>query len=299
MHTHSPLATINLASAIPFADPEAITSVLIETDEAEVLNFLAQRPGHTVMLAGLIRDNGLVNPLNRGVFYCCRNLSGALEGVALIGHATLFETRTERALHALGETARNCHSTHMIMGEADKLDEFWGVCLTGGHSQRRICREHLLELGWPIEMTKEVPGLRLATLDDLDLIMPIHAQMAFDESGVDPREYDPKGFRERYERRIMQGRTWVWIESGKLNFKADIVSDTPEVIYLEGIWVNPESRSDGLGTRCLLQVARTLLSQSRSICVFVNELNSAALRFYERVGFRRKGVYDTVFVKST
>jgi len=75
-----------------------------------------------------------------------------------------------------------------------------------------------------------------------------------------------------------------------------VVSDTPQVAYLEGVWVNPESRSNGFGTRCLLQVSRRLLSQSRTVCVFVNELNSAALKFYKRVNFKAKGVFDTVFV---
>src|SRR5947207_1023052 len=67
-------------------------------DEAEVLEFLSARPIHTVYLATLIRDNGLVSPDNRGSFYSYRNTLGELEGVALIGHATMIETRSETAL---------------------------------------------------------------------------------------------------------------------------------------------------------------------------------------------------------
>jgi len=59
---------------------------------------LAERPLHTVCIAGFIRDNGLESPLNRGRFYACRNSEGLLEGVALIGHATLIEARTTRAM---------------------------------------------------------------------------------------------------------------------------------------------------------------------------------------------------------
>src|SRR5512132_2312545 len=53
---------------------------LDDSNAGEVLAFLAERPIHTVMMAGLIRDNGLVSPLNRGAFYACRNKTGRLEG---------------------------------------------------------------------------------------------------------------------------------------------------------------------------------------------------------------------------
>ena len=44
--------------------------------ESEVLTFLAQRPIHTVIMAGFILDNGLVSRLNRGKFYGCRDAKG-------------------------------------------------------------------------------------------------------------------------------------------------------------------------------------------------------------------------------
>jgi GNAT superfamily N-acetyltransferase len=262
-----------------------------------VLEFLERRPIQTAMLAGLIRDNGLRSHFNRGYFYGCRNRAGEFEGVALVGHATLFETSTDRALETLAGVAQRCEATHMIMGETNLLNQFWGF-YSRQKSKRRACRERLLELSHPIPAGPTISGLRPATLNDLDLILPIHAKMAFDESGVDPLRKDAEGFRDRYARRIRKNRTWVWIDDGKPIFKAEIVSDTPQVAYLEGVWVNPEFRSQGQGTHCLLQLSRQLLSSSNSICVFVNEDNSAALRFYERAGFVERSVYDTFFLKS-
>jgi len=208
---------------------EVSTSLLGEESKVEVLEFLERRPFHTVMLNGLIRDNGVVNRLNRGDFYGCRNQRGELEGVALIGHATLVETSTDRALRAFAYLARKCSWTHMIMGESERLEEFWAYYFDDDRRMNRSCRETLLEFRWPIEVRPEVPGLRLATLDDFDLLLPVHAQMAYEESGVDPFEQDPDGFRDRCARRIEQGRTWVWIERGQLVFKADVVSQTPNV----------------------------------------------------------------------
>jgi uncharacterized protein len=126
--------------------------------------------------------------------------------------------------------------------------------------------------------------------------MPIQAQMAFDESRVNPLEQDPEGFRQRCSRRIKQGRTWVWIENGELIFKADILSDTSSVIYLEGVWMNSARRAQGYGLRCMSQLALTLLSRTRSLCVLVNENNKEAHTFYYRAGYKLRSVYDTIFL---
>jgi len=271
---------------------------LTDTSKPEVLNFLEQRPAQTAMLSGLVRDNGLRSDFNRGDFFGCRNEHGELEGVALIGHATLFEARSERALYSLANRAQNCTGTHMLMGEQDGVQMFWEFYAGRQAQMRKSCREHLLELRPPVELTQEVSGLRLATPEDLEAILPIHAQMAFEESGVNPLDTDPDGFRERYLRRIQNQRSWVWIDSGSVVFKAEIVSQTPHVAYLEGVWVNPDSRAQGQGTNCVLQLSERLLSHSDSVCLFVNEENTAALKFYERMGFRDKNSFDTIFLQS-
>jgi uncharacterized protein len=267
------------------------------SQQSEVLDFLARRPIHTVGMVGLINDNGLVSPLNRGTFYSCRNSQGQIEGIALIGHATLMETTSDRALEAFAEIAQTCATTHMIMGELETINEFWGHYAAAGQQMRRACRELLFELKWPVEARAEVPGLRLAIAADLELIMPVQAQMAFDESGVNPLERDPEGFRQRCARRIAQGRTWVWVEAGQLMFKAEVVADTSSVIYLEGIWTNEEQRTQGYGLRCMSQLSRLLLSRTQSVSVLVNETNTTAHNFYQKAGYKLRGVYDTVFLQ--
>ena len=270
---------------------------LNDSSKPEVLDFLEQRPAQTAMLSGLIRDNGLSSDFNRGDFFGCRNEHGELEGVALIGHATLFEARSERALYSLANRAQNCTGTHMLMGEQDGVQMFWEFYAGRQAQMRKSCRQHLLELRSPVELSEEVPGLRLATTDDLEMILPIHGQMAFAESGINPLDKDPEGFRTRYLRRIQKQRSWVRIDSGGVVFKAEIVSQTPHVAYLEGVWVNPDSRSQGQGTNCVLQLSKHLLQRSESVCLFVNEDNTSALRFYERMGFNDKESFETIFLQ--
>src|SRR6185436_9219258 len=104
--------------------------------------------------------------------------------------------------------------------------------------------------------------------------------MAESESGVNPLDVDPDGFRSRCARRIEMGRVWVLEIDGKLVFKADIQADTPDVIYLEGVWVNPNEQGQGIGRKCLRQLSRELLSRTKSICVLVNEDDQRAHTFY-------------------
>jgi predicted GNAT family acetyltransferase len=270
---------------------------LAKSDEKEVLEFLAERPIHTVFMSGFIRDNGIVSPLNRGTFYGCRNRQGHLEGVALIGHATLVEVRNDEALAAFARLADRDGRPVMIIGEETRIEKFWDYYSESGHSPRLICRELLMEQRWPVEEFEDVLHLRPATIDDLGHVISAHAALAFEEVGVNPLEVDPIGFRMRTARRIEQGRVWVLIENGSLVFKADIVCDTPDVIYLEGVYVSPEARGRGYGSRCLMKMGRVLLSRAVAISLLVNEQNEAALALYRKAGYQLRSYYNSIFLQ--
>src|SRR5258705_713412 len=284
---------------LPEADVTVDVIELTEDDRNEVLAFLAERPVHTVCLAGFIRDNGLVSPHYRGTFYGCRNSEGRLEGVALIGHATLIEARTARAMEEFGLVAQGYQRTHMILGEKDKVEQFWNYYADEGQEMRLACRELLFELRYAMQVREEVEGLRRATLEDLDKIAPVQASMAEEESGKNPMEIDPEGFLARCARRIEMGRVWLLEEDGRLVFKADIQSDTPDVVYLEGVWVNPSERGKGIGRQCLRQLCQDLLVRTKSVCVLVNEENHRAHTFYRMCNFKMRGVYDSIFLQQT
>ena len=291
-------STMDSTQFLPQAEVSVTTVELADEFKNEVLAFLEERPIHTVALAGFIRDNGLASPHNRGKFYGCRNSEGRLEGVALIGHATLIDARTERAMQEFALVAQTSVKTHMIMGEQGSIEEFWNTYADDGQDMRRACRELLFEASRAMEMTGEISGLRLATLDDIELILPVHATMAEEESGINPLVVDPEGFRARCSRRIEKGRVWVMVEDDQLVFKADVVADTPSVIYLEGIWVNPTHRGTGRGRRALRQLCSGLLSRAKSVCVFANEENERAHSFYRMCNFKRRAVYDTIFLQQ-
>ena len=278
---------------------ELPTHLLTAGAEAEVTAFLAERPVHTVFMASLLRDNGLESPMNRGSFYACRDRRQRLEGVALIGHATLIEARSEAALAAFARIAQGCSLAHLIRGEQEKVEYFWSRYSETGATPRLVCRELLLEQRVPPVLRRYVKGLRRATHSDVGQIMEVNAAMAFEESGVNPMERDPEGFRRRTARRVEQGRYWVWTKRGRLVFKADVIAETPEASYLEGVYVSPEERGKGYGLSCLSQLGRSLLARTGAVCLTVNEQLRGTLGFYSKAGYRLSSYYDTIYLQGS
>ncbi|HLL73408.1 MAG TPA: GNAT family N-acetyltransferase [Pyrinomonadaceae bacterium] len=283
------------AHAAPDGRPSS-PQLLVRGQEKEALEFLAAHPVQNVIMMSFIRDNGFESSLNRGDFYACRDKRGELTGVALIGHHVLFAAERAENIGAFARQARERRDAHVIVGEREAVGEFWSVYARADESPLLVNKELLLELKWPIEVREFVPGLRPATFADIKLVAEVHAQMAFAESRKNPLEVDREGFLARIARRVEQGRLWVWVEDGRLIFKTDISSHTPEVIYLEGVYVHPDERGNGYGLRCLSQLSRELLSRAKSVCLLVNEQNEQAQTFYRRAGYKLHSNYDTIYL---
>jgi uncharacterized protein len=287
--------TENLRSLAAPSTAQPIQS-LSNRNKTEVLDFLSIRPLHTFVMTGWIRDNGLTNPLNRGKFYGYRNPQGRLEGVALIGHVTLFETDSEDALSVFSRLTQNCPTAKAVMGEENKMSRFLAYYTNGRPVPRQVCRELVFERCSKQPLDGPTPNLRLATQAEAELVIKVHAERAAEETGVNPLGVDPDGFRQRCARRIEQERVWVAVEDKRLVFKADVICELPEVSYLEGVYVSPERRGNGFGRLCMRHLTNLLLSRTKSVCLLIKEQNLAAKACYQRAGYQVRDYYQTVFL---
>ena len=101
-------------------------------------------------MTSFIVDNGIESPANRGRFLGFRNPEGRLEGVALIGHTTLIEARSDEALKAFAFAAKTSETPlHIIMSSGDSADEFWRYYDSGAKEPRLRCTELLFEVNFP------------------------------------------------------------------------------------------------------------------------------------------------------
>jgi len=246
-------------------------------------------------MTSFINDNGIVSELNRGEFFGYRNAAGELEGVALIGHTTLVEARTDSALHGLASAARTpATPIHVVMSSGDAAERFWKFAGLSA-APRLTCVERLFEAAFPYPVYEDM-GLRLATQAELIQVAEAQAEVAFIESGTDPMVRDREGFLKRVARRIDQGRVFVKMDGDKLVFKADIVAQTDETAYLEGIYTAPEYRGHGVAPRCLANLTVELMSRVSNVCMLSNVKFDAAHRSFEKAGYRSSDACTTLIV---
>jgi len=278
-----------------FVNTPVNISSLLPGDEDEVLTALSAPSLTNVIMSGFIRDNGLASSLNRGRFYAYRNEQSQLEGVALIGHTILLEAASDNAIQAFATFARREQPAHLLMGEHTAVQKFWGYYADKEQSPRLICPVVFLRRDEPFHESCSIDGLRPATEKDLEHVVHAQAAMAFETSGVDPLKKDPVGFRERYLRRIQKGRVWVLLKNDRLAFKTDVIADTPEATYIEGVYVSPEERGKGIGRTCVNALGQILLQRTKAIYLFVEQENTRTQSFYLNLGFSSGGQYDLLY----
>jgi ribosomal protein S18 acetylase RimI-like enzyme len=232
-----------------------------------------------------------------------------LEDVARRGFARFRAVEGERGLVALCyfganvvPSGKGCEAfaveaavraTRMIIGEEGAVTDLWAAA----RSVMPAPRED--RPGQPVYAIQEPPvgdssGLRAATIEDLELLLPACAATHREELGIDPLERDPDSFRRRTVSQIREGRSWLWAEDGTILFKAEASAWTPSAVQLQQVWVDPEARKHGYGTRGLGDLTRLLLEQTPSVCLFVRPENEPAIRLYEKIGMRRVGTYRSV-----
>jgi uncharacterized protein len=278
-----------------FTDAIALHS-LTSSHEQEVLAFLNRRPLHTFGLLGYIHHNSLVSPLNRGEFYACRNPQGELRGVALIGHVTLFEASSEAVIKSFAELAHTCSGIRMLLGEDSRIERFWKH-YAGDCAPARTTHYDLLACGrGSMKAGRRFCNLRKAASDDLDLIVMAHARAGFEENGTNLLRADMPGFVQRCALRIERGQTWVLVEDDRLIFKADVLTYSSQVAYLEAVWVDPQERGKGYGFRCMSELSDRLLEGAASICLLVNRQNEAAQALYKKIGYGPLGSYEVIAI---
>lgn len=171
----------------------------------------------------------------------------------------------------------------MLIGESRAVGELWeGV-------SERLPAPREDRPGQPVFVIRELPsngetGLRAATQDDFELLLPACAAAHEQELGVDPMRRDAEGFRWRTRSQIEEGRSWLWEEDGTILFKAEASAWTPSAVQLQQVWVDPFVRRGGYGSRGLRDLCRRLLETVPAVCLFVRAENVAAIRLYESIG---------------
>jgi ribosomal protein S18 acetylase RimI-like enzyme len=181
----------------------------------------------------------------------------------------------------------------MIIGDERAVSDLWHASATAMPTPRED------RPGQPVYRIDEPPppgesGVRVATEDDFDLLVPACAAAHEHEIGVDPLRRDPEGFRWRTRAQIVEGRSWLWVEEGTILFKAEASAWTPKAVQLQQVWTDPDARGHGYASRGLRDLCRLLLGRVPTVCLFVRRENEPAIRLYDAVGMQRALSYRSL-----
>ncbi|MBS2937461.1 GNAT family N-acetyltransferase [Nocardioides sp. J2M5] len=142
------------------------------------------------------------------------------------------------------------------------------------------------------------PSVRLTTPRDLDLLYPACVAMYTEEVGVSPENDSGGGdlYRARVQQLIGRGWSLASFDERGVVFKAEVACATPYAAQVQGVWVRPDRRGEGLATRGMASVVHHVIGTGVApvVSLYVNDWNTAARATYARVGFEQTATFSTV-----
>jgi predicted GNAT family acetyltransferase len=183
-----------------------------------------------------------------------------------------------------------------IVGPQEAVRVFWnGVAGSWGRPRETRWEQPHLEISArplvPIDSQ-----VRRTTRGDMAELYPACVAMYTEEVGISP-EYG--GGAELYRARVTQlvNRGWSFarFDEGRLVFKAEVACATPYAAQIQGVYVPPERRGEGLATAGMAAVVEIVRREiAPVVSLYVNDWNTAARVAYEKVGFAETARFATV-----
>ncbi len=199
------------------------------------------------------------------------------------------ETFAERAL-GRGRT------TSTIVGPSAAVEAFWELAgrRWGEPRETRWRQPHLaIETGPRVAPDPEV---RPTTRGDFDRLYPACVAMYTEEVGVSPEAAGGADlYRARVRQLINRGWSFARFEDDRLVFKAEVACVTPYAAQVQGVWVPPDRRGEGLATHGMAAVVESVRRAiAPVVSLYVNDWNEPARHAYERVGFAETARFSTI-----
>jgi len=270
--------------------------VLTGRDLDEVRALLAVDPVADVFVASRVELSGL-EPRRQGAELWGYGERGRLEAACWSGANLVPVQAGPEAARAFAERARregrHCSS---LVGPVEPLGVMWRLLRPSWGPAREVrARQPLLVLDSAPAVAPD-PLVRRVRPAELDVLLPACVAMFTEEVGVSPLAGDGGVlYRARVAELIDQGRAYARIEGGRVLFKAEVGAATGQACQVQGVWVAPHRRGEGLGTAGMAAVVELARAQvAPVVSLYVNDFNAAARRSYAKVGFTQAGTFCSV-----
>lgn len=142
------------------------------------------------------------------------------------------------------------------------------------------------------------PRVRPATRREVDLVLPAAAHMFTGEIGYAPYSSSPRHYRSSLAVLVERGQTYVIVERGRVVFKADVGSVALGCAQVQGVWVAPDLRGQGLAAPAMAATVEQIMLDHDApfVTLYVNDFNAPARATYRRIGMTDLGVFSTVLL---
>jgi predicted GNAT family acetyltransferase len=137
--------------------------------------------------------------------------------------------------------------------------------------------------------------VRRVELVEIPQLLPASVAMFAEELGISPIGVDGGAlYRAKVAEQIASGSVFALFENGEVIFKCELGAISPSACQIQGVWTKPDHRGAGIGTAGLARVVEIALAIAPTVCLYVNDFNTAARRSYEKIGFREVGAFASV-----
>jgi predicted GNAT family acetyltransferase len=193
---------------------------------------------------------------------------------------------------------RRRNSVGTIVGPSDVVAALWDLIEPRWARPREFrSRQPHLEIRRTSSVAPD-PDVRLTHPGDLPALYPACVAMYTEEVGVSPE--NDSGGSDLYRARIQQliGRGWSLASFDDVGvvFKAEVACVTPHAAQVQGVWVRPDRRGQGLGVSGMAAVVDHVLGSGMApvVSLYVNEWNAPARAAYASVGFEQTATFATL-----
>jgi len=276
-----------------WAAGEAGVRVLTDSDLPAARVLLNRRPVVDVFVASRIASAGL-SEWRLGAQVWGHEQDGELLAMCYAGANIWPVCAGPASIDAFAAYARRRHRRcASIVGLAAEVLPFWDQLKRAWGPARELRDDQpLMVLDQP-PLVPPDPEVRLVRPSELDILLPAAVAMFTEEIGVPPESVDL--YRARVAELISARRCFARIENGRVLFKAEVGAATSAACQIQGVWVAPAMRGQGIGTSATAAVAAAAQRDIAPIVsLYVNAFNTGARRAYDRVGFVRQETFASV-----
>jgi len=284
--------------ASPVLRTRSSVRALSVVDRDEALALCARDPAGNVFVASRIEDGALSSHPGSLLGY---RVDGSLAGMCWASANIVPVECDDDAIEAVAARIRRWRrQAASLFGPSTQVEGLWRHLSPSWGPPRSV------RASQPLMSTSTRPSalgiasdanVRVARVDEVDIVLPAAAAMFTDEIGYPPFSGSSRGYRILIEALVRKGHTFLWRVGDEVLFKADVGSVALGAAQIQGVWLAPRLRGQGRSVSLMAAATELVMDTvAPQATLYVNDFNHPARAVYRTLGFTEVGTFTTVLL---